>query len=58
MNFLGLAEMEREQSDAPRVATHHLLLAVMAQSPIGNAVFSKTGITPERVRAEAARISG
>lgn len=58
LTLLGLAEMERERTDAPRVATHHLLLAVMTQSAIGNAVFSSTGITADRVREEAARISG
>ena len=58
LTLLSLAEMEREYTDAPRVATHHLLLAVMTQSAIGNAVFASTGITADRVREEAARISG
>jgi ATP-dependent Clp protease ATP-binding subunit ClpA len=57
LTYLGLAEMERERSDAPYVATHHLMLALM-NSAEGNALFAGTGITPERVRQEAARISG
>jgi len=58
LTLLGLAETEREHSGAPYVATHHLMLAVMTNSEIGNALFAGTGITPERVRQEAARISG
>ena len=57
LTLLGLAEMEREQSGAPYVATHHLMLVLM-QSAAGNTLFAGTGITPERVRQEAARISG
>lgn len=57
LTLLGLAEMERERSDAPYVATHHLLLALM-KTAAGTTLFASTGITPERVRREAARISG
>ena len=57
MTVLGLAEIERERSDAPRVATHHLLLALMAH-PSGATLLAEAGVTASQIRAEAARISG
>jgi ATP-dependent Clp protease ATP-binding subunit ClpA len=55
---LELAESERARSDAPLVATHHLLLAAITRSPRVRDVFANAGITEVQIRAEASRMSG
>ena len=57
-SMIDLAENERALSDAPLVATHHLLLAAITASPSVASAMSDAGVDAARIRAAAASISG
>lgn len=58
LSVLSLAEIERALSDAPRLATHHLLLGAIMTSPSVASAMSDAGVDAARIRAAAASISG
>jgi ATP-dependent Clp protease ATP-binding subunit ClpA len=58
LSVLGLAENERALADAPRLATHHLLLGAIMSSPSVARAMNDAGVDAARIRAVAASISG
>ncbi len=52
------AQAEQQSWKAPTLATHHVLIALLASDQKVASVFSEHGVTLERVRDEARRIVG